>query len=319
MENRTPKEKQKIRMASTMKYSSTSTLEARHAELGDRLKTQTHDLEERIKEISCLYGISRLVENCATPLEKLFQQIVDLIPGSWQYPEITCAGLVMESGKYRTANYLETPWKQAADVRVSGKKAGVLSVFYLEEKPQSHEGPFLAEERSLINAIAERLGCTTEQKESERDVYAKEAKLKQQNILLKEKNIALKEVMHQLVLEKEEIEVRVLNNVDQLLLPLLQNLRKEGSEIDNAYLGLLHETVATLTSSFGLEISNPQYKLTPRETEICNMIRIGLTSKQMASLLNISYRSVETYRNFIRKKLGIINTKTNLTAYLSEL
>jgi DNA-binding CsgD family transcriptional regulator len=104
-----------------------------------------------------------------------------------------------------------------------------------------------------------------------------------------------------------------------MLLPLVKKMGDRGSDLDKDYLRLLEENIAQLTSSFGSKICHLNQRLTPRESEICNMIRAGLGSKEIGKMLNISYRSVETYRNHIRKKLGITNKKINLTSYLSGL
>ncbi|MCP3873776.1 MAG: helix-turn-helix transcriptional regulator [Desulfobacteraceae bacterium] len=283
------------------------------------LMKQAHDLQERIKEISCLYGISKLVEKPDISLEQIYQGVVNLIPSSWQYPEITCSQLTTKNKKISTKNFTDTLWKQSAEMIVYGRKTGTITVCYLKEMPKSHEGPFLKEERSLLNAIAERLGRTTEQKQAEKSLLKREKRLKKQNVLLEEKNIALRELMNQLLSEKKNMENRVLKNVDQLLLPLLMKLKNKGSQLDQSYIMLLEKNIRAITSSFGNEISRQMYKMTPREIEICNTIKAGMSSKETAELLNISYRSVETYRNYIRKKLGIVNQKVNLATYLKAL
>ena len=294
-------------------------LAVEHGQMEQELKRRAWDLKERIKELNCLYGISKIVEKNELSLESIFQQVVDLIPASWQYPDITCVQLIINDKSYKTHNYKTTFWKQQAEVIVYKKAVGVLTVCYLEKRPERDEGPFLKEERSLINAIAEGLGRVCERKEVERALSESEQKLKEQNLLLHEKNIALREVMDQLIMEKKNFETKVLNNVDQLLLPLLQKLKNRGSVIEKEYLTLLEENLIQLTSSFSTQLSSNIPRLTPRENEICNMIRSGLSSKEAAKLLNISYRSVETYRNYIRKKLGITNKKINLATYLSNL
>ncbi|MDD9302459.1 MAG: LuxR family transcriptional regulator [Desulfobacter sp.] len=295
------------------------TLEHEHRLMELTLKQQAHDLKERIKEINCLFGISKILEQTGLSLETTFQQVVDLIPDSWQYPEITCAQLLLHDQSFRTDNYKNTFWKQQVEVMAYGELIGVLTVCYLENRPERAEGPFLKEERSLLNAVAELLGRTSERKQAEKDLSESKQKLKDQNLLLKEKNIALREVMNQLIEEKESLETKVMANVENLLLPLIKKMDNRGSEIEREYLILLEENIRQLTSSFGTRISRPNLKLTPRENEICTMIRGGLSSKEIAKLLNLSYRSVETYRNHIRKKLGITNKKVNLVSYLANL
>ncbi len=141
-----------------------------------------HKLSERIKELNCLYGISRLVEERNTSVDEILQAVVNLIPPSWQYPEATCARIKIRNRQIQTANFRETAWKQAEEVIVSGKKYGVIEVYYLEEKPDSDEGPFLKEERNLIHVVAERLGHIIEHKSAEQSLqslYEEEKKLRE--------------------------------------------------------------------------------------------------------------------------------------------
>jgi len=125
------------------------------------LQKRTHDLTQRIKELNCLYGISALREKPGTTLEEILQGVADLIPPSWQYPEITCARVIMGYQEFRTKNFNETPWKQTSDIIVHGEWAGTLEVYYLK-RPESGGELFPKEERHLLNAIAERLGRIAE-------------------------------------------------------------------------------------------------------------------------------------------------------------
>jgi signal transduction histidine kinase len=142
---------------------------------------RTHQLGERVKELNCLYGISMLVEQPGITLEEIVQGTADLIPPSWQYPEVTCARIVLEDQESKTENFRETAWRQAADIRARGERIGSVEVCYLEERAESDEGPFLNEERSLINAIAERLGRTTERKWAEEALRRLNKKLEDAN------------------------------------------------------------------------------------------------------------------------------------------
>jgi len=135
--------------------------------VGVALRKKRHDLDERVKKLNCLYGISNLVDNPGISLEEILQGTVNLIPPSWQYPAITCSRIILESKEYRTKNFKKTSWGQVCDIKVNDQLSGKLEVYYLEEKPESHEGPFLKEERSLIGAIAERLGNIVEHRQAE--------------------------------------------------------------------------------------------------------------------------------------------------------
>jgi len=142
----------------------------RHRRAEEELEKRTYDLGERVKELNCLYRVSNLVEKPVISLEKILQGTVDLIPPSWQYPEITCARIILEGREFKAEECVETAWKQASDILVNNRRVGAIEVFYLEEKPQSDEGPFLKEERNLIDAIAGRLGRIIERKQAEKAV-----------------------------------------------------------------------------------------------------------------------------------------------------
>jgi PAS domain S-box-containing protein len=131
------------------------------------LRERTRELNERVKELNCLYGISNLVEKPGISLDEVIQGSVDLIPPSWHYSEITCSRIILENKEYKTENFKETDWKQSKEIFVHENLAGIVEVCYLEEKVALDEGPFLKEERALINAIAERLGRILERKHTE--------------------------------------------------------------------------------------------------------------------------------------------------------
>ncbi len=138
-------------------------------ELEEERKRLEHSLKERVKELQCLYNIASIVEEPGITLDKIYQEVVNLLPQSWQYPEITCARITIGDKEFKARNYAESQWKQSSDIKIGGTKAGSVEVGYLEERPEIDEGPFLKEERLLIDAVAERLGSITERKEAEEE------------------------------------------------------------------------------------------------------------------------------------------------------
>ncbi|SEM10935.1 hypothetical protein SAMN04489760_10497 [Syntrophus gentianae] len=125
-------------------------------------------LKERIKELNCLYSIADVIEKTDT-IEEIFRKTADLMPKSWFYPEHACARITYADQEYKTGNFQETPWEMSANINACGMQAGRVEVRYLEETPQRDEGPFLKEERDLIDAIAERLGKVAERKQYEKE------------------------------------------------------------------------------------------------------------------------------------------------------
>ena len=100
-------------------------------------------------------------------LDGISQGIVNLIPPAWQYPEITCAKMIVDGKEFSTKIFKTTDWKQCSDIIIQGKHVGSLEVYYLEEKPIVYEGPFLKEERALIKTIINRLVLFVKRKQLE--------------------------------------------------------------------------------------------------------------------------------------------------------
>lgn len=115
-------------------------------------------LTERVKELNCLYGISHLAQNRELHMEELILQVAGLVCASWQYPEITCARIRIETHDITTRNYRNSSWSQSSSITIQEERLGEIEVRYLEERPESDEGPFLQEERKLIDAVALKLG-----------------------------------------------------------------------------------------------------------------------------------------------------------------
>jgi PAS domain S-box-containing protein len=144
----------------------------------ETLQQQTHNLGERIKELNCLYELDRIARKKNISTEELFRRAVRLLPKSWQYPEIACSRITFQEQKYKTKNFKRTRWMQKADIVVNGKKAGQVEICYLKEKQEVDEGPFLKEERNLINSFAERLGQIIEQRQNQKALERSEERLR---------------------------------------------------------------------------------------------------------------------------------------------
>src|SRR4030042_409027 len=115
-------------------------------------------LRERIKELNCLYGVSQLAERNLYSLDNLLQELVNFLPYSWQYPEVACARILFKEKTYTSDRFKVTPWRQLSRIYMYHEPVGECSISYLEECPPSDEGPFMKEERALLDAVAEQIG-----------------------------------------------------------------------------------------------------------------------------------------------------------------
>ncbi len=133
------------------------------------LKESERVLHERVKELTCLYSLAKLIERPGISLEEILESIVKLIPPAWLYPEIAASRITLDERSYSTPNFREGEQKQLADIVVAGELRGSVEVVYTEKKPELDEGPFLKEERSLIDAIAREVALIVERKQTEED------------------------------------------------------------------------------------------------------------------------------------------------------
>jgi len=135
-------------------------------------------LTERVKELTCLYGIAQIAGEPGISLEEIIQRIVELLPHAWQYPEITLARIMYDGASYTSPGFREYHNKQTTDIFIDGMPIGTIDIFYMLEKPQADEGPFLKEERNLINAVARQVALITERKQAEEDKLKLHAQLR---------------------------------------------------------------------------------------------------------------------------------------------
>jgi two-component system, NarL family, sensor kinase len=116
-----------------------------------------HKLQERVKELTALHGTARVLQDQTKSATDVMREVAALMPPAWQYPEVTAARIRFERLEARTAGFRESEWKQSASFVLRGGQSGEIEVCYLEPRPPSDEGPFLKEERDLIESLAEML------------------------------------------------------------------------------------------------------------------------------------------------------------------
>ncbi len=115
-------------------------------------------LQERAKELRTLYQVHELINEPDASVAGVCRRLVDVLPAGWQYPSVCWARITLDDVACQPPDSVETPWVQRADVVAQGERAGAVEIFYTRQMPQADEGPFLKEERKLIDTIAERLG-----------------------------------------------------------------------------------------------------------------------------------------------------------------
>jgi DNA-binding NarL/FixJ family response regulator len=117
--------------------------------------------------------------------------------------------------------------------------------------------------------------------------------------------------------DKTELERNMLFNVRELVLPYLDKLdMSDLKDKQKAYVDIINSNLNDIVSPFLYVLSTRFLSLTPTEIQIANFIKHGKNTKEIAEMLNLSSKTIETHRKSIRKKIGIKNIKGNLRTHL---
>ena len=275
-------------------------------------------LRERIKELNCLYGVSQLAERYLYSLEDLLQELVNFLPYSWQYPSVTCARILFKGKTYTSDRFKVTDWRQSSRIYMYHEVVGELGIFYLEECPPADEGPFMKEERALLDAVAEQIGTIATRISADLELQETNRQLTLERKALKESNTALRIVLTKIEQEKQEIHRDIKMNVEKILIPIMHALALQLHPAQTKYVEMLQTNLEEITSPFISQLSLSYHSMTPTEIAICNMIRNGMRTKEIADLRGVSEATVNRHREKIRRKLKITNQDVNLATFLQS-
>ncbi len=285
-------------------YAGRDITERKKAEL--EKDTLIDSLTIRNRELDALFAFSHLVESALTDLEQIFTGLLGIICEAWQYPKITCCQITYLDRAYQSSNFEVDCFSIKDDLVIhDNQEVGTIEVGYLEEKH------FLEEEKELLGTIAQSLSKTIERVEIINAIESEREKLK-------EANITLKNILDRVEEDKNSIKESIALNIDKSIIPILEELKSDPKS-DRSRIARLESNLSDISSDFHKRVVNLKYNLTPTEIEICKMVKAGHPGKQIASMLNISYLTVEGHKRNIRRKLKLNNTKINLQSYLSEM
>ena len=183
--------------------------------------------------------------------------------------------------------------------------------------------------RKKMEADLERLNSELEKriekrthklKQSEQSLIKNQARLRRQSKHLQEVNSALKVLLKKSAENKKEIEENILANIKELVQPYLEKIEEKSlSENQKVYLSIIRSNLAEIISPFARQLTTRHLNLTPAEISVAKLIKKGKSTKEIAALLCLSEKTIETQRRSIRRKLGLNGQKINLKTYLDEM
>lgn len=153
----------------------------------------------------------------------------------------------------------------------------------------------------------------TNRKEAENEILEKSK-------ALEELNTALKVLIAHHKNDQSEFEERVVSNIRVRVIPYIEKLKQTRLDINQtAFLEIIERSFRDISSPFLKLISSEHFRFTPKEVEIVSLIKEGKTTKEIAQILGIGKRTVDSYRDSIRSKLDLANKKVNLRTYLLSI
>ena len=117
----------------------------------------SHQLARRVTDLECLNRISHLRGETDSSLNDIFLKAAGLIPSAWLYADEAVSRIVFDGRQYAIRGYPYGKESLRADILVEGKKRGFVEVCYIQDKPVLEDGPFLKDERDLLEIIATEL------------------------------------------------------------------------------------------------------------------------------------------------------------------
>lgn len=159
----------------------------------------------------------------------------------------------------------------------------------------------------------------TERKRAEEMLRQTTGQLEIEREALERKNVALREILNQIDAERSAVKQQIATNVEQAIIPTLLRLKESCHPSQVRLFEMLEKDLKEIASPFLDTLRTSYNKLSPREVEVCRLIKSGMTSKEIAEALNLSVMTVHKYRELIRKKLGLVNNEVNLHTYLQSL
>lgn len=183
---------------------------------------------------------------------------------------------------------------------------GIVKDITIRKRAEEALQKYHEELEKRVNERTRELAATTDQLNIEREA-------------LERKNIALREILDQIDSEKKSIKYNITANMEQLIIPTLRRIKESMPPSKARTFEMLEKDLVEVASPFIEILKYNPARLSPREIEICNLIKNGFSSKDIAAALNSSVQTVQKQRKIIRKKFGISNQSVNLVTFLKEL
>jgi DNA-binding CsgD family transcriptional regulator len=160
----------------------------------------------------------------------------------------------------------------------------------------------------------------TKRKKTEAILQKTNERLKEKSVALEDMNATLRTLLNKKDQDVKEIEEKIFCNYDSIIMPFFDKLKNSYSnKVQRSLIETIETNLKEIISPFSKKLSDPMINFTPKEIQVASFIKQGITSKEIAQILDCSVRTIDTHRDNIRVKLKIKNKKINLRSYLMIL
>jgi len=287
----------------------------------DQLK---HALSEREKELDALYRLAALFSRPVDDVPATIRETAGILRGSMEHPD--AVSVRIEADEFMETVGADPPISPTEDYSTretygEGKHITITVMFARFTNAQETATIIDEREKHLIASTAALMADLLQRKEMDHDLRESAQTLERQAAELERKNVALREVLSQIEHEKRAVLRDARTQVDMYVRPYLHEIGEQSPEdpFIRSRIDQIEASLATLFTEHDHRMVEVAHRLSPREVEICGLIRSGLTTKEISSFLNIDETTVERHRNTIRRKLNLTGSKINLTSYLRSV
>jgi len=285
------------------------------------------DLVESIMEGIGIVDNNEVIIYCNPAFVRIFEENseADIIGKRLlDYLSESQSNLVLEQTNLRRQNIV-SQYELEITTAKQNKKVIITSISPRFDRQGKYVGAFGAiydiSDRKLIENELKLAHDVLEERVHQRTRQLADAneELRVEREALHQKTIALKEILSQIEGEKKKTASNMQANMDRIVLPIINRLKENQAIVNSPLITLLEDSLQEIASHFLDRIESRFPSLTPREVEICNMIKYGYSTKEIARTLHRSEHTVLKQRKTIRKKLKISNQNINLASYLKRI
>jgi DNA-binding CsgD family transcriptional regulator len=266
------------------------------------------------KPLICLYKFAELVkeyDNKETSLDLTMKGLIEMLPQALRYPKLAGVRILIPPFAYETKEYVSTTWSMKSDLKSFDEIVGHFEISYTRDVKKDFYDCYTADETILFTYIATRINRIIER-------FRIKKQLQLESRSLKDANTTLNEVLRRKQSEQSEVGKLIQTNINKVVIPMLNSINLTLNEQQQKTLHVIINNLHDIASPFASKLSSEFMSLTPQELIICNLIKEGFSSKDIAHAKGLSIATVNNHREHIRKKLNLDNKKINLRSYLAN-